>query len=161
MIILHFQVLVMFVQIFIFVELAGSCRSTKEILAQIIVSVVYVGFAVRLVTCDPSCHCAQLRLFVILVKMVPFVLCTLPSFISLPFFNFSQNCYFLLFSSFWLGIWTMLCIMPLHSAIFCNFRQNRSALSSFWSFLLAFTARLMPHELCLCVMNDATLNNFL
>ena len=139
----------MFVQIFIFVELAGSCRPTKEILAQIIVSVIFVVFAVRLVPGDPSCHCAQLRLFVILVKMVPFVICTLPSFIPLPFFfYFFQNCYSLLFSSFWLGIWTLLCTMPLHSAIFCNFRQNRSALSSFWSFLLAFGARLMPHELC-------------
>lgn len=89
MIILHFQVLVMFVQIFIFVELAGSCRPTKEILAQIIVSVIFVVFAVRLVPGDPSCHCAQLRLFVILVKMVPFVICTLPSFIPLPFFFIS------------------------------------------------------------------------
>ena len=86
MIILRFQVLVMFVQIFIFVEVAGSCHPTKEILAQIIVSVIFVVFAVPY---DPSCRCAQLRLFVILVKMVPFVLCTLPSFILLPFFLIS------------------------------------------------------------------------
>ena len=63
----------MFVQIVIFVELPGSWHPTKEILAQIIVSVIFVVFTVRLALYHPSCHCTQ-QLFVVLVSIVLFVI---------------------------------------------------------------------------------------
>ena len=62
------------------------------------------------------------------------------------FFNFSQNCCFSLFSSFWFGIWTLLCAMLLRSAIFCKFRQNRS---------VHFGHFCWPLELGSCLMNYA------
>ena len=63
----------MFIQIVIFIELPGSWHPTKEILAQITVSVIFIVFAVRLAPYHPSCHCTQ-RLFVILVKIVLFII---------------------------------------------------------------------------------------
>ena len=77
--------------------------------------------------------------------------CTVPSFISfhsMIFCSFHQNRCFHHFN--W-GLWTLLCTMPwLHSAIFfCNFRQNRWALSSFSSAMLESLDSLMPHAIVL------------
>ena len=66
------------------------------------------------------------------------------------FFKFWSKLLLSLFSSFSLESLNF----PMHHAIalsdfFCNFHQNRSASSSFWSFFLAFGARFVPHELSL------------
>ena len=65
-------------------------------------------------------------------------------------FKFLLKLLFSLFSSFSSGSLDL----PMHHAIalsdfLCNFHQNHSALSSFWSFFLAFGARFVPHELSL------------
>ena len=91
----------MFIQITIFVELPGSYHPTKQIfviLAQIIVFIIFVVFAVKLAPYHPSC-CYSQRFFAIFFKIVVFVIFAVN---LAPYHPSSQ----------------------LHSAIFCNFCQN-------------------------------------
>ena len=61
----------MFIQIVISIDLPGSCHPTKQIVARMVVLVIFILFAVKLAPYYPSCHCTQ-RFFVIFVKIIVF-----------------------------------------------------------------------------------------
>ena len=146
--------LVMFVEIVTFVELPGSCHPTNQILTQIVVFVIFILFAIKLAPYYPSCHCTR-PFLVIFVKIVlfdvfavKFAPCHPSSHFTAWFFVvFAKILFFVSF----VGVFgPLLCTKPwLHSAIFCNFRQNRWALSSHLSVLSESLEPLMPHAIAL------------
>ena len=137
-----------------FAELPGSCHPTNQILTQIVVFVIFILFAVKLAPYYPSCHCTRpfLVIFVKIVLLdvfaVKFAPCHPSSHFTAWFFVVFVKILFLV--SF-VGVFgPLLCTKPwLHSAIFCNFRQNRWALSSHLSVLSESLEPLMPHAIAL------------
>ena len=143
----------MFVEIVTFVELPGSCHPTNQILTQIVVFIIFILFAAKLAPYYPSRHCTR-PFLVIFVKIVLFDVfavtfgpCHPSSHFTAWFFVVFVKILF--FVSF-VGVFgPLLCTKPwLHSAIFCNFRQNRWALSSHLSVLSESLEPLMPHCHC-------------